>query len=709
MIKRIAVAILCVFNINASLPPTTLNGVTTFNFKAPNVTRVTGGGLIEDSGSSNLLSNPNFEGGTTGWTCTVGTCTSTSTSGEFSQGSSALKVALSTQAMNVSQAVTIAAGSITQHVVGVRYRVPSTMTDFQICTLVNGAEKTCVPSANLILNDTYQSIEIPEVATPSQTLGIKFKTTSSYTGNAFFDAAYVKAGIGSQNLQLDNVYSAQVSSTGVVSGENKDWINGNCVNSPTGVFTCTPVSGIFTTTPNCVTVNTEGNGGSGLISSFNVATSTASSLVFSTANAGTSANYKFSVICQKSGNDYLASSAAVYSQASANYDWTAYTPSFQGFGTPTSVECQHARDGGDLLVRCKFAAGTTTASEARIGLPSGLTSASSSVIPSIQVIGHGAVNVSASTYFSTEPLIEPGVTYITLGQQASTAASLTKINGNAFSSGNVLSFFARVPISGWSNSPVIVGSFEKIEKCANDYECTDTFTAKLSSTCVVSDENVPWISSTTNPATGNCAIVLRSGLVDGTNNITTAMTCNATVAPLADLPGASAFIIANSTTGLTTRVVQDNVSAYARAIHLRCSKTGSDFKPKTAKVATSIGVPTVPGITTTGTGNSIDTFSVSYGTTNATTACSASPCSYLDQIGTAVTSITRSGTGSYVLNTGKTYSKLKCTASTGGGGNNNIPSLSSMSCSSCSSLSFVTATSAANTDSYGVINCLGSY
>lgn len=100
----------------------------------------------------------------------------------------------------------------------------------------------------------------------------------------------------------------------------------------------------------------------------------------------------------------------------------------------------------------------------------------------------------------------------------------------------------------------------------------------------------------------------------------------------------------------------------------------------------------------------VETFSVSYGTTNATTVCSASPCSYLDQIGNAVTSVTRSGVGQYAINLSKTYAKLKCSGNTGNGLELQFPN---NACSSCSSLAFQTDNFSTASNSYGTLICQG--
>lgn len=129
----------------------------------------------------------------------------------------------------------------------------------------------------------------------------------------------------------------------------------------------------------------------------------------------------------------------------------------------------------------------------------------------------------------------------------------------------------------------------------------------------------------------------------------------------------------------------------------------------TNSVAT--GTPVVPG---TSAGTNIDVFSFSYGTTNSTTVCSASPCSYLDQIGTAVSSVTRASQGSYAAVFARTYSKVKCSASSMVNGvveGTESTGASILSCASCSSLPFTTnrRDTGGSADTTGTFFCQGSY
>jgi hypothetical protein len=308
----------------SAIVPTTKGGtgLSTVGTETKVLKVVSGVPAYGEEDRSNLLVNPNFEDtALTGWACTTGTCTSTTTSGEFTEGLAAYKITSGAPtAINASQSVSTLSGSTTQYVVGVNYKVDSTMTDFQICTLIAGAEKTCVPSANLIIDNAYHSIEIPEVITPGSTVGIKVKTTATYNGKiAYLDKAYIKQGLGTQNLALDYDYTAQVSVTGVISALNKPgWLTGNCVVSLTAQYDCPIASGLITTQMNCQ-VTAQGSIFDDRSAYYDYTNSTSTNVRYRTANTAnaTATAYAMSLKCSKTGNDYLASSAAVYSQASA--------------------------------------------------------------------------------------------------------------------------------------------------------------------------------------------------------------------------------------------------------------------------------------------------------------------------------------------------------------------------------------------------------
>src|ERR1017187_10397098 len=332
----IFLAVILFGSARAGFPPTTLNGqaqpkAVSFNSLVPNSqATLTSSGTLIETGNGNLLVDPGFEGSTvsSAWVGSGNTLTYTNTSGNFAEGLQALSAQTGFPvhgSLYVSQDVATPFGSTTQYVVGAKYKVPATMPDFQVCTRINGVEKTCVPSANLIIDGNYHSIEIPEIATPGQSIGIAFKTTALYVGLiAYFDSAYIKQGLGTQALQLDNVYSAQViTTTGVISNQNKTFISSCTAANPA---VCTFIAGVFTVAPTCsVSLGNATTGTVGVQLSNNTSATTISFNSFTTRTGAALANQPITVICQKSGNDYLSSSSAVYTaSATSNID-TSYS------------------------------------------------------------------------------------------------------------------------------------------------------------------------------------------------------------------------------------------------------------------------------------------------------------------------------------------------------------------------------------------------
>jgi hypothetical protein len=135
-------------------------------------------------------------------------------------------------------------------------------------------------------------------------------------------------------------------------------------------------------------------------------------------------------------------------------DWISYTPTYTGFGTVSVSNVFYRRVGDSIQIQGKFTPGTTTATEARISLPSGLTS-DSAKIPAIRLVGKftKAAAVSAGNGGQWEMYVESGVTYMTMGLFNPNFNGLTKQNANAIvGSGEVVSLFAEFPISGWTST-----------------------------------------------------------------------------------------------------------------------------------------------------------------------------------------------------------------------------------------------------------------
>jgi hypothetical protein len=124
--------------------------------------------------------------------------------------------------------------------------------------------------------------------------------------------------------------------------------------------------------------------------------------------------------------------------------WVSYSPALVGFGTPTNSEFYWRKDGTEVLIKGRFVAGTSTATEARVPLPASLTSAA---LTYSMLGGAGATSVSQTPITC---ITSPSLTYMTLGLQDSTNAGLTSRNGSSIAtSGTVVAIEARVQITGF--------------------------------------------------------------------------------------------------------------------------------------------------------------------------------------------------------------------------------------------------------------------
>ena len=422
--------------------------------------------LIE-TGNLNMLANGEFEGTAStvpsGWTCTTGTCTKTTSAGEFSSGLAAMKIVAASNVIDVSQAVSTTSGIQKQGFARVIYRVPNTCSTFKILTTVDSATQTTVPTANLVYDNTFRSIEVP-LTFGSTNAGIKFTASTTCTGNIFVDGAILAQGLGLQNLQTDDTYSAKVSIAAVVSAENKEWITGNGSYS-SGDTTLTFASGIFTVAPNCVVASATNSYSAGI----NTVSATQVVVRTKVADTGTDIQAAFNIFCQKSGNDYLAASSNVYSQASSGVHYISATATSSTFGsTNTSVPIftiTTNNNAGFLTVNSNATDGTSfVATRDLIINISGVCSAGTG--------GTCHISKNATTLVSSGA---PGAgTSLMSGvvQSQSTAGDITIVGEFLITTGDVIRFqrnstlgitgIGPMAITARPATNVIVGSFENV-------------------------------------------------------------------------------------------------------------------------------------------------------------------------------------------------------------------------------------------------------
>lgn len=711
-----------------------------------------------ETGNTNLLVNPSFEHSTitTGWTVSNATALSSTSAVE---GKKALSLSL-TGALSLTQSSTINAANITglQGRASIKIKT-SDVTGLQVCPRNDGSTVTAL-CVNIPADGAWKHIDIPFILTGTSN-GIAVISTGT-TGTVLVDDGFVGT-----SSPFQNVNGAKfVGSCTTTLGSNQTATNGSYGTLTAASSISVVATGLgqspSTNTTGCkfasllpgdyyIVWNGEfGNSSSGQRSFFTISdgTNIAKEEAGIIGNAGyggntmsaklsyltAQTNITFIPYTKSTGGTsiilaatpqtfsvyYYPPESKIYSQASQDYDWTSYTPVSpnSSFNTISGSSCLHKRKGSDLYLRCQFTSSTVANAEQRLNLPlSGITVKAGTV-----VTPNGDLTFSgAKGSVDIRPCYSGGNSYMNFCFDTSAAGYAISTSTTAWAAGAITIYFESgpIPIQEWQDYGVIVGSFAGIEKCSDDFECTSEYTASMNSSQVISNQNLEgWITGNAgNPSTGIYTIPLKSGLFNVVPN------CTATHIS----PGSNAyatkfdktnsttstlrFIIMNTSTGNIVNVVS------GEGFVINCQKAGVDFKPKTAKVATSIGVPTVPGITTSGTGNSIDMFSVSYGETNAgtpsATVCStnSSNCASLDQIGNAVSSIAKSQPSGtlYTMNLNKTYAKLKCSLSAALASSESFYTV--VQCKACNSVSFRTTNTAntVNSDSFGELLCQGSY
>lgn len=121
--------------------------------------------------------------------------------------------------------------------------------------------------------------------------------------------------------------------------------------------------------------------------------------------------------------------------------WQVYTPTLEGFGSPTNIDFKWRQVGQNVEITGNFISGVTTPDEARVLLPLSLISASSPILDNVTVIG----SCSQSDF---QIAAEPAVDYLFFVDYSNSSV-LTRQTGDSIASdGQQISFFASVPCAG---------------------------------------------------------------------------------------------------------------------------------------------------------------------------------------------------------------------------------------------------------------------
>lgn len=570
--------------------------------------------LIE-SGNNNLLANPSFEHTTfsTGWTSTAGTFTSEAS--VLIHGKKSAKLVLSSQTMALTQDSTLYAAQFADGVQGLAsVRIKSDVA-LKVCSRSAGVTSSSL-CVDVQANNKWGLYKVPFILGATSN-GIAIVSSGNVTGTVYIDDSFVGAASLTQNMNACNdvscqtEFSAKISFTGVISAENLDWISTTTATPSSAQYTLVFNSNIFTVAPNCVaTVSTSGQ----LATTPRIESVSSLQVVIATSYAGGAGanpsvqDQAFNIICQKQGADFTAakqlSNGNTYSSTNADTDMQPWTPT-GSWTTNSTYSGRFRRKGAYLFGEVKISlSGPPNATPLTINLPiynGSQLSVDTSKYPDFleSRVGSGTAldnlvtryalrtTISSSTQIQANAIDDTGASY------AFDNAQVSNLVPFSFNSGDSVSINFMVPILGWSESNIIIGQFNGLESCTDTLECTDTFSAKVSSAGVVSDENVSDFIN------GNCTVSATStfSCTFNSNVFTVAPNCTIVNQEIsaATTNGMIASIISTSSSNISYRTNRHDSVATPYPTNIICQKQGVDYIGKTAKAVASDQNISTPG------------------------------------------------------------------------------------------------------------------
>jgi hypothetical protein len=614
------------------------------------VTNTGGINALVETGNKNILINPSFEHLTfsTGWTNSAGTFTEETVIDI--DGLKSAKLVLSSQTMSLTQSSTLYAAQFADGVQGLAsVRVKSDVA-LKVCAIQAGvvSSSLCV---DVQANNKWGLYKVPFILGATSN-GISIASTGAVSGTVYIDDAFVGAVDLSATVDASRIagesyfegvagcswnrtstsvgqFTASAacpgptiarSSMGLWQTTDTDLPVQTINNLPAGKYKATFIlNQQYVTTAQSTTMTIFDGLTSCESQSGNNGTSAMATVVSCVFEYSSSGNRSFEVrAASVSGTVIVANSqssprmstkfileyfgsSTTYSSNNADTDWAACnfsTLAWNGLGTVSGVDIKCKRQGGDLLMSGRFVSGVAVAAQVQIPMPlwNGVQlNIRSSFTTLNNILGGASRNVSSAgnndfslfTIASQPTYLVVGV-YNNIGEAPLSAQQGTQI----LASGQVVSMNARIPIEGWQNSNIIIGQFNGLESCTDSYECESLFTAQISSTGVVSGENIDWINGNCSMTLGAASCTLKTGLAGSGSNLTNAMNCGVTGVAATRIP-----IIASSGSSTVVFVLENTVGAStASNMSVYCQKQGVDYIGKTAKAVASDQNIRTPGI-----------------------------------------------------------------------------------------------------------------
>lgn len=472
------------------------------NVKLPNeqATQLTSRNTRVETGNTNLLKNPSFEHMTVGLGWTTTNATPALETSAVVEGKKSLKLTLS-GALATTQDSSINAANLVglQGVSSIKIKT-SNVTGLKVCARNAGVTSTSL-CVNVTADGTWKHVSIPFIMTATSN-GIAITSTGT-SGIVYIDDAFVGT-----SAPFQNVNGAKLLGTVTVSGCSAGWsvasttfasygAQTGCVYTTTGqaLAPSTNIPAIkFASLPagdykiEYVGLAVSPSGQDSYVQFYDGTNSTLESAGFGGSSSSIDSSYVTGTLSYSasqtnvtiqargkvaSGTTYIFGTTAIpatirvwyfppeskiYSQASQDYGWTPYTPTFTGIGTPSSVSFFHKRVGDTLYIQGSAVTGTVAASGMSMSLPGSLAIDSSRIPSGSSYVGSWARAAINAPDYGTVLAFSTSTSALFFGREA--VASFNALDGNAIlASTEKFSLFAAVPIQGWSNYGVIVGSF----------------------------------------------------------------------------------------------------------------------------------------------------------------------------------------------------------------------------------------------------------
>jgi hypothetical protein len=535
--------------------------------------------FLLETGNNNLLTNPSFEHSTfdSGWTVT-GTAVSSEELSVLVSGKKSFEVVATAQTFRLEQKSTIYASQIGDTQGLATIRIKNTNPLLKVCSISNDVDGNCIDVES---DNQWHLYEIPFLL-GSTNSGLVVKAESS-TGTAYIDDAYV--GI---------IKPGMITETGAVG----PWIEYVPVTQGLGAAT---ISAFYRINGDSIEIDAKVTPGTtngdearlGLPSGF---VSAGTNRIPTLRQAGVwfvgdSATNKGGAVLIEPNVTYVTfSSRDVFGSSSTNpigknvgtvtllaNSTVQATIPIAGLNSRVSLYSQQCRKPSDCenVFSAKVAADGTVSAE------------------NLDWINGNAAIASTSTYtltfnpsiFTVAPnctsMVESSVNFDATMPSTSSTTAVTRIKNSNDGTAQALGYWiiCTKAAPDYKERNMITGSFEGIEKCADPYECTDTFSAVVQANGTITSENLDFIN-------GNCTNSSESVCTFNSGIFTQTPSCVAIAGPRSTQV-VFANIVAQSSSSVTIGRTT-NATSLIDPFTLICQKQGVDFRPKTAVAGTFI-------------------------------------------------------------------------------------------------------------------------